>query len=494
MDAVNKPAKRVNPSSVNVSIRMYRQGLGDCFLLTFPTSDPKRSYYMLIDCGVVMGHKKERNGIVSPSFKQLADDIKKTTGGTIDLLVVTHEHYDHVIGFGNADANAVFRTMTVKDVWFAWTENPDDADATGLKERLKKTSNALRMAIGSASPEAMQPIASVLDFMGAADGKVGGTAGAMNSVRALLKQGKPKYLDPGKLDAPLTLPNVPGVRIYVLGPPRNPARIKDLDPNVGQAYLTSEPPVASQGTLTQSRAFLLAAQNACGADLSVDEKELLSLSFPFNENLRIPREKAVKDRFFKTHYFDAPREAWRRIDDEWLGVGEELALQLDNYTNNTSLALAIELTNSGKVLILAADAQVGNWLSWGDLEWTLKDGTSGKKIKVGDLLKRTALYKVGHHGSSNASLKPFVDQMSSPDLVSMLSVDTQDAHSVGWANMPWTRLLKQLSGQGANNRRVIIQMDQYPTKKPAGMKDADWKAFQARFQENELYMQYTVDG
>ncbi|HEX9006092.1 MAG TPA: MBL fold metallo-hydrolase, partial [Bacteroidota bacterium] len=159
---------------MNVSIRMYRQGLGDCFLLTFPTSDPKRSYYMLIDCGVVMGHKKERNGIVSPSFKQLADDIKKTTGGTIDLLVVTHEHYDHVIGFGNADANAVFRTMTVKDVWFAWTENPDDADATGLKERLKKTSNALRMAISTASPEAMQPISSVLDFMGAADGKAGG--------------------------------------------------------------------------------------------------------------------------------------------------------------------------------------------------------------------------------------------------------------------------------------------------------------------------------
>jgi hypothetical protein len=36
---------------------MYRQGLGDCFLLTFPTGDPKRSFYTLIDCGVVMGHK-----------------------------------------------------------------------------------------------------------------------------------------------------------------------------------------------------------------------------------------------------------------------------------------------------------------------------------------------------------------------------------------------------------------------------------------------------
>jgi len=39
-----------------------------------------------------------------------------------------------------------------------------------------------------------------------------------------------------------------------------------------------------------------------------------------------------------------------------------MALQLDNDTNNTSVALAIEFTDSGKVLLFPADAQVGSWL------------------------------------------------------------------------------------------------------------------------------------
>lgn len=43
-----------------------------------------------------------------------------------------------------------------------------------------------------------------------------------------------------------------------------------------------------------------------------------------------------------------------------------MALMLDSATNNTSLVLGIEL-DPGEVLIFAADAQVGNWLSWQDL-------------------------------------------------------------------------------------------------------------------------------
>src|SRR6266699_2202355 len=67
---------------------------------------------------------------------------------------------------------------------------------------------------------------------------------------------------------------------------------------------------------------------------------------------------------------------------------------LDSMTNNTSLVLAIELAD-GDVLLFAADAQVGNWLSWQDLKWTV--GTS--PVTGPDLLKRTIFYKVGHHGS-----------------------------------------------------------------------------------------------
>ena len=37
----------------HVRIRMYRQGLGDCFLLTIP--DGSAQAHVLIDCGVLKG-------------------------------------------------------------------------------------------------------------------------------------------------------------------------------------------------------------------------------------------------------------------------------------------------------------------------------------------------------------------------------------------------------------------------------------------------------
>ena len=40
--------------------------------------------------------------------------------------------------------------------------------------------------------------------------------------------------------------------------------------------------------------------------------------------------------------YDDPKQAWRRIDHDWLNAFNQLALDLDNDTNNTSLVLAFE--------------------------------------------------------------------------------------------------------------------------------------------------------
>ena len=55
--------------------------------------------------------------------------------------------------------------------------------------------------------------------------------------------------------------------------------------------------------------------------------------------------------------------AWRRIDQDWLYSAEQLALEMNNDTNNGSLVLAFELSPGGKVLLFAADAQRGSWVS-----------------------------------------------------------------------------------------------------------------------------------
>ena len=94
-------------------------------------------------------------------------------------------------------------------------------------------------------------------------------------------------------------------------------------------------------------------------------------------------------------------DAWRRIDHDWLGVSADLAIQLDKRTNNSSLVLAFEFVDTKRVLLFVGDAQVGNWLSWKDVH-----GRSGTHtVTARDLLARTVFYKVGHHGSHNATLK-----------------------------------------------------------------------------------------
>src|SRR5208282_1512747 len=124
--------------------------------------------------------------------------------------------------------------------------------------------------------------------------------------------------------------------------------------------------------------------------------------------------------FFSEYYKE--KNEWRKIDMDWLSAAADLALQLDNDTNNTSLALAIELLDTGEVLLFPGDAQVGNWLSWKDLSWRLQDTYGGHQIvRTSDLLKRTIFYKVGHHASYNATLKKYgLELMTSPDLVAVI--------------------------------------------------------------------------
>ena len=70
-----KPAagKPMKPPKKGVTVRMYRTGLGDCFLLAFPRTktakDPRGAFYLLIDCGVF---KATPNG--ADRIKAIAED------------------------------------------------------------------------------------------------------------------------------------------------------------------------------------------------------------------------------------------------------------------------------------------------------------------------------------------------------------------------------------------------------------------------------------
>ncbi len=137
---------------------------------------------------------------------------------------------------------------------------------------------------------------------------------------------------------------------------------------------------------------------------------------------------------------------WRSIENDWLHNAGALALNLDSYTNNTSLVIAIELEDSDKVLLFPADAQIGNWLSWTEavddknpeprLKWQVTKKGKQETVTAGELLKRTVFYKVGHHASHNATARKHgLELMTSEELVAMITVDEAVAKKQGKKRM-----------------------------------------------------------
>lgn len=476
---------RMTAPPSGVKIRMYRQGLGDCFLLAFP-HESGRPFYLMIDCGVIVGTPDP-----GPIMQRVAQDIHEATGGEIDVLAITHEHWDHLSGF--VQANEDFAKLTFRNVWFAWTQDPNDKLANQLRTEFAKTVAGLRMAVNrAANPQALTHVTGLMEFFG----EVGMGAAGHNTTTAALqnialyelnKETKekvvPTYHLPG--EAPMTLPGVPGVRIYVLGPPHDEKMLKQVNPTAkGQEVYTEGAP------LNAEMAFWMGVHGDTDAkeEFLFGDSEVRELCYPFDLSLRIYPEEARLEPFFCEHYgFDAEAteqtaaaedpQRWRRVDDDWLGSAGELALQLDSYTNNTSLVLAFEFLQSKRVVLMAADAQVGNWLSWSQYTWEVTDPDGATRtVNSDDLLARTVFYKVGHHGSHNATLREKgLEKMLSPELTAMIPVDEYTAHEIkGWRRMPFLPLLDRLS-EKANGR--VLRLDKGLPPKPDDAHEEDWQTF-----------------
>ena len=135
---------RMQAPKSGVTVRMYRTGLGDCFLLCFPRKPESktksamkpRPAFVLIDCGVFKGTSGGPARI-----KMIAEHIRRATNedaegqgrSRLELLVVTHEHWDHLSGFHESQARGIFEQFDVGAVWLPWTENDADPLARQLR-------------------------------------------------------------------------------------------------------------------------------------------------------------------------------------------------------------------------------------------------------------------------------------------------------------------------------------------------------------------------
>ncbi len=447
-----------SPHKYRARVRMYRHGLGDCFLLTFPRKD-REPFHMLIDCGVLARDKAFMTGIV----QHIRDTVragKTDSKARLDVVAVTHEHKDHVSGFNQA-RDVFSNEFDFGAVWLSWTENLTEKEIKQIKTARVRATDRLRAALASplgAAP-AFEGVRDLLRF--SEDDDTTGSGKVADAMEYLKLRGEDagdlQFHKPGNT---VELEGVDGVRVHVLGPPLDPGSLKrsEVTEKMKQEDViyhmarTGEPGIDALG----------AAVGVFDAQPSDKERH-----FPFSVEHRITRE--VRDPVtatstpnpyfssiakFAADTYDHPNAAWRRIDEAWLSALGQLALDLDSDTNNTSLVLAFEF-KKGEVLLFVGDAQVGSWQSWGRLEFNVPG--SQKPVTGEDLLKRTVFYKVGHHCSHNATMKEGgLEMMNRRDLVAFIPLDQKTADkqgSEGW-EMPAPRLFERLNEKAG--RRVVI--------------------------------------
>ncbi len=505
-----------NEKSVDsVKVRMYRHGFGDCFLLSFYQAE-NRVFTMLIDCGIKLNTKSEKvpiTDVIADLKATLTPPGKKFP--VLDVLVATHEHWDHIAYFHPTKFPDFFADFKIGQVWLAWTEDPEDKEAATINSRLRDGAAALQVAsmqLAKTEGEEVAKVAglymgdqaakaradfnvslnNVLGFYGLKsdsgitykkDGKISvETEVAMTNISDKLSQSGDgvKYFLPGTKVDGRSIPS--GVNIYVLGPPKK-GMINKSTPSKGaskETYLG----IDNSGLTSFVDGLLHLGMDKAGGSPG-------SQASPFGEGVGIDPEAAKSDPYFKHTYF-SPSEKHRTIENNWLDIAGQFALQLDGAINNTSLVLAIELADTGKVLLFPGDAQVGSWMSWHDCEWKVKRGSKTETVTATDLLENTVLYKVSHHGSHNATVKDKgLELMTHPELVAMIP-EKENSYS-GILYEPLLDRLNELC-----KGRVLISADaKYPPEKvelnkPKQLSAAEWKEFKSKLVVKELYVEYTI--
>ena len=355
-----------NPKPNKVTIRSYQVGFGDCFLVSFHYDRHPRvgTRHILIDFGTTALPKHAGR----KSLKQIAEHIKSETGNALHAVVATHRHKDHISGFGGA-SGSIIAGMKPKVVVQPWTEDPKAAtDASrptrssrrrqarivGLAEMQEVAGAALR-ELDRHPQNITKTVRDQLDFLG--KDNIANKAAVTN----LMNMGKRAvYAFFGSKSGLETV--LPGVKIHVLGPPtldqsEDLRRERRRDPNEFWHFQ------AQAGRRAARRGRLFSGAKTWGRG----RKDL-----PIETRWFLPRLDSIRG-------------------EQLL----EIVRTLDEEMNNTSLILLFQVGRSK--LLFSGDAQIENW------EYCLKKARNHKSIRR--LLKKVDFYKVGHHGSLNATPK-----------------------------------------------------------------------------------------
>jgi beta-lactamase superfamily II metal-dependent hydrolase len=333
-------------------IRVYDVGLGDCIYVRIPgeSGQNKDAFHMLIDCGTWSSEK-----LLEDALDQLASELPAADGDKkrLDLVVVTHEHKDHIAGFDPK----LWARFAVGNVWMNCAMNPKHPQA-GKTRKVRKVAEKAMARLASLGPALSPRLAELISVFEI------GNAGAMNTLRnALLSGNEPTYVRAGQTHKSHRIKLHPDAKIHVLAP----------EFNFDHFYL---------GALAHNNLKGVIGDAAFGS--AEDGEGWTETNPPKDEPA--PEPKNISPAIF--------RALRSRMQSNALAFAE-----LDGkLKNNSSVVLLIEWKD--KRLLFVGDAEWhgafkkgkmnGSW----NVMWNKRRKLLGKPV---DFLK------IGHHGSENAT-------------------------------------------------------------------------------------------
>lgn len=411
-----KRQKTVKP--VSVGVRVYNVGLGDCFLLTFKTKSGAKikEHRILIDFG-----STGRNKADGPTLQQVADQIVQDCGGKnseLDALVITHRHQDHMSGFGGKPGLTLTSQLRPKIIIQPWTEEPgaDNPLQMGTTDSHKAAAqyvfslNAAQYVTDSILNEVLVRREKGMDrpsdneavfycqknlpfalgrtlkkvtetdddevLQGVNTDTIANVDAISNIQKWSWKRGT-KLVQPKRVylekDSPLNL-SVPGLKVTVLGP-------------VGPDQWESLKKHANEDELWR-KLQALRSDNGQTDDTSNGTGYV---KFDAGEGAYGVPSIFMKDDIEEDGELRKDNVRWLVENLDQLR-GEQLlgfVRVLDEHINNTSVVLLLEF--GGFRMLFPGDAEVAAWQA------IVEDGKAASELKNIDL------YKVGHHGSNNAT-------------------------------------------------------------------------------------------
>ncbi len=363
----------------HLAMRIYKVGFGDCTLLTFHYSGGDERY-LLID----FGSTKTKSGKITKQLEEVAEDIHKVCGGKLHGVVASHRHQDHIRGF-STKANRkgpgdIIKKCSPKVVIQPWTENP----------ALKTDAYSAKALAGGAAPDRSSAAVKALAYVASLENMQAFAAHAKKEARhrrsSLSEIARRQLAVYGEIN----LPNLKAVRnLRNMGPNKyvrygTPLRLQRIFPGVtfkalGPPDLTQSEDIFGHRADDPDEFWQLAGFWAKMALNAIDSRDEIKVLFPDTERY------SAKPGPHHTRWFT------RRIDALHGDQLASIVRILDKSLNNTSVILFIKFGNTK--MLFPGDAQIENW------SYAL-----GKR-SVKQLLSGIHVYKVGHHGSRNATPK-----------------------------------------------------------------------------------------